>query len=80
VPADLDALLAEALQVLEDWQKTPPYDGEEPLIRESFRWKCAIADDARDLEAIKKHYTVSKATVYRYRLKYKGLRRASAAR
>lgn len=40
----------------------------------SFYWKCRIADDVRPLEEIAQHYTVSRATIYRYRAKYRGLR------
>lgn len=73
-PADLTALLSEARQTLEDWCKTPPYDGEEAIIRGTFRWKCLIAEDKRDLDTIKRTYTVSTATVYRYRERYRGMR------
>jgi hypothetical protein len=80
-PADLKELIAEAEQAHEDWIKTPVYKGAEPLERGSFRWKCAIADDDRDPETINRVYamgkTISRPTIYRYRQRYRGLRKSS---
>lgn len=76
--ADLEALLKEATQALEDWRKTPVVAGVEPE-RGSFAWKCMVADDGRDVDVLKRTYTVSRATIYRYRAQYRGLRSFSAA-
>jgi hypothetical protein len=75
--SELSTLVKDARDALEAWLRTPDVAGVEPE-RGSFLWKCQIADDKRDLEAIKTKYTVSTATVYRYRAKYKGLRRVAA--
>jgi len=79
---DLEALLTEARQALQDWTKTPLYSGPEPLERDSFRWKCAIADDDRDVATINRVYgmgkTIHRSTVARYRVKYRGLRGGSS--
>lgn len=82
---EVRALIKEAEQAYEDWQKTPEYRGEEQPARDSFRWKCLIADyggdslDDEDIKTINRLYAmstqpVSRATIYRYRLKYRGLR------
>lgn len=82
--ADLDALLEEATQALEDWRRTPAVAGVEPE-RGSYFWRCAIADAGgsslsdQELTAIKSKYTVSKATIYRYRKQLRGIRKRSAA-
>lgn len=74
----LRALLKEAEEALEAWTRTPQVAGVDPE-RESFYWKCAIADDKRPMEDILRQYSVSRATVFRYRLKYRGLRAAGSA-
>ena len=72
----LAALLEEAREALWAWQHTPDVSGVIELepARKSFLWKCRIADDTRPLEQIKGEFQVSQATIYRYRLKYRGLR------
>lgn len=83
---DLAALVFEAEQTLEDWRKTPVYQGPEPIERGSFRWKCLIADYGgasladgdvqriNDLYALGK--TIHRSTIYRYRAQFRGLRRS----
>lgn len=81
---DLEALLAEARQALEDWQKTPEFKGAQPMERGSFQWKCAIADHGnstltdQDVREINRLYAMGKvvhrSAIYRYRAQYRGLR------
>lgn len=77
--AEREALRLEAERALYDWRHTPeaPNSAELAPERGSFLWKCRVADDDRPLEKIKEEYWVSRATVYRYRQKYRGLRRAA---
>ena len=73
----LEALLDEARDAAWAWAHTPDAPTVVEPERNTFLWKCAIADDTRDLEKIKAVYRVSRATVYRYRATYKGLRSGS---
>lgn len=73
----LEALLDEAREAVWAWSHTPTVSMVVEPERNSFFWKCQIADDTRDLEKIKAIYRVSRATVYRYRATYRGLRRGS---
>lgn len=79
--SDLSALHREAREALLAWMKTPDVSGVKDLEPEpkSFLWKCQIADDDRPVETVKTHYSVSRATIYRYRSKYRGLRRGFVA-
>lgn len=71
---DFERVIADVEAALEAWEHTPPpVEGIDPE-RGSFFWKCRIADDDRPLDTIKSTFMVSRATVYRYRAKYRGLR------
>jgi hypothetical protein len=68
----------EARETLQAWRKTPPQPTSVDPPRDSFVWKCQIADDGRPIEAIKATYGISKATVYRYRAAFRGVRASFA--
>lgn len=73
-----DPLLEEIRVVVEAWRKSPPQPvGVEPE-RESFEWKCKIANDDSGKEKDRcDRYSISAATLYRYRARYRRLRRAA---
>lgn len=78
----LQRLRDEAQAAWEAWSHTPapkPADLDPIRDRGTFYWKCAIADDDRPLETVKTFYMVSRATVYRYRAKYRALRKLPSA-
>lgn len=81
----LVALLDECRNVLQAWRKTPDVDGVAELmpLPGSFLWKCTVADDRRPIEEIVQFYKspttgdpLHRSTVYRYRARYRGVRRA----
>ena len=75
-PDDLRQLLTDVTDALDAWHRTPTVPGV-VVERGSFLWRCEIADSDRPIEDIKRVYTVSRATVYRYRARYRGLRHAA---
>lgn len=74
---ELAALLKEAQDAQDAWRRTPEVAGVEHE-RGSYLWKCEIADTDGPVEPIKRKYTISQATIYRYRAKYRGLRKRAA--
>lgn len=74
--AQLANLLTEANDALNAWEKTPDQPTSQDPEPESFLWKCRIADDRRHVDAIVDEYGISRATVYRYRSQYRGVRQA----
>lgn len=81
--ADIAALLAEAQEALRDWMKTPEVSGAEPLIRDSFQWKRAIARHGGEkvtkelVNEVNRLYALGKPidrqAIYRYRERYRHL-------
>ena len=81
---DIEALAVEAQQAVDAWTRTPDVSGVKDLEpeRDSYLWKCAVADDDRDIETINRVWRqggdpISRSTLYRYRAKYRGLRKSS---
>jgi hypothetical protein len=80
------ALIVEAEEVYEAWRRTPPPQRGIDPERESFYWRCAIADEggssltAQQLKDIRSKYSISTATIYRYRATYRGLRKSPTAK
>lgn len=74
--SSLRDILHDAELAVKAWTHTPvprtPGPEQDPE-RDSFRWKCMIADDPRSLQQIKAHYGVSRSTVERYQDKYRGV-------
>jgi hypothetical protein len=80
--AGLESLLKQANECVLSWRKQPAMIGvlEEVIEPISFLWKCMVADD--DSGSIKQRedrYGIDRATIHRYRLKYRGLQRKRAA-
>ena len=69
---ELEALLSEAQAALDAWGHTPTVRGI-PYERETFLWKCAIADDPRDIATVATFYAVGRRTVSRYRTQFRGV-------
>ncbi len=59
-------------------REAPILDEKMQLVPGSFFWKCAIADDSSPVEELVVRYSVSRASVYRYRVTYRGLRKTPA--
>lgn len=76
-PDEISELAEEATAALTAWRKTPDSDGAdlEPP-RESFLWKCAIADDDRPVSKLMEVYKpIGRQTIYDYRKLYRGVRK-----
>lgn len=76
---ELAQIRRELEETIEAWHRTPPMPAGVPLERFSFEWKCMVADDQRPVDAVKEIYSIGRATVFRYRSKYRGLRAPRAA-
>jgi len=74
---DLARLAVEIEDTIYDCQHTPIVAGVE-TERNSFLWKCEIADAPGKVEDVMRKYSAARRTVERYRAQYRGLRKRAA--
>lgn len=75
--SDLRRLRIEAEQALDWWKRTPSVPGVQH-DRDSFLWKCEVADAPGTVDEVCRKYGVSRATLYRYRARYGNIRSKAA--
>jgi hypothetical protein len=79
-------LIVEAEEVYEAWRRTPPPARGIDPEKGSFYWRCQIADEFGEkltedqLKTLRSRYSISTATIYRYRATYRGLRKSRSAK
>lgn len=75
--SDLERLLKEAKDALRDWRITPSVAGVQN-DRNTFLWKCEVADAKGDIEDVCRKFGVSRRTLGRYREQFQGVRKRAA--